>query len=205
MILVKKAFVGFWNILNFSRRLVLNILFFFILIAVIVSISSSEGEIVIEQDSALVLSLTGNIVEEKTYIDPIEAAINDSMGSSDEPPEVLLDDILMTIKYAAKDKKIKLLLLDLQKMQGAHLNKLKAITGEIEKFKEAGKKVYAYGDYYSQSQYYIASKADEVLMHPYGAVDISGFATYPLYFKEALDKLEISQHISAWLVTCLAR
>ncbi|WP_100913453.1 signal peptide peptidase SppA [Pseudoalteromonas spongiae] len=193
--MVKKAFVGFWNILNFSRRLVLNILFFFILIALFVSIMSSEDEIIVEQDSALVLSLSGNIVEEKTYIDPVEAALNDSMGSNDEPPEVLLDDILMTIKYAAKDKKIKLLLLDLQKMQGAHLNKLKAIAAQLDKFKETGKKVYAYGDYYSQAQYYIASKADEILMHPYGAVDISGYATYPLYFKEAIDKLEISQHI----------
>lgn len=193
--MVKKAFVGFWNILNFSRRLVLSILFFFILIALFVSIMSSEDEIIVEQDSALVLSLSGNIVEEKTYIDPVEAALNDSMGSNDEPPEVLLDDILMTIKYAAKDKKIKLLLLDLQKMQGAHLNKLKAIAAQLDKFKETGKKVYAYGDYYSQAQYYIASKADEILMHPYGAVDISGYATYPLYFKEAIDKLEISQHI----------
>ena len=193
--MVKKAFVGFWNILNFSRRLVLNILFFFILIALFVSIMSSEDEIIVEQDSALVLSLSGNIVEEKTYIDPVEAALNDSMGSNDEPPEVLLDDILMTIKYAAKDKKIKLLLLDLQKMQGAHLNKLKAIAAQLDEFKETGRKVYAYGDYYSQAQYYIASKADEILMHPYGAVDISGYATYPLYFKEAIDKLEISQHI----------
>ncbi|MDE3273863.1 signal peptide peptidase SppA [Pseudoalteromonas sp. G4] len=193
--MVKKAIVGFWNFLNFSRRLVLNIIFFFILIALFVSILSSEDEIIVEQDSALVLSIAGNIVEEKTYIDPVEAALNDSMGSSDEPPEVLLDDILMTIKYAAKDKKIKLLLLDLQKMQGAHLNKLKAIAAQLDKFKESGKKVYAYGDYYTQAQYYIASKADEILMHPYGAVDISGYATYPLYFKEAIDKLNISQHI----------
>lgn len=195
MILLKKVFIGLWDVLNFSRRLVLNILFFFIIIAIVISIGSSEDEIVVEQDSVLVLSLAGNIVEEKTYIDPVEAAINDSMSSGDEPPEVLLDDILMTIKYAAKDKKIKMMLLDLQKMQGAHLNKLKVIAGQIDKFKEAGKKVYAYGDYYSQAQYYLASKADEILMHPYGAVDISGYGTYPLYFKEALDKLEISQHI----------
>jgi protease-4 len=192
---VKKAFLGLWNVLNFSRRLFLNILFLIIIIALIVSVMSSDDELVIEQDSALVLSIAGNIVEEKAFVDPVQVALNDSVSGAGDAPEILLDDILLAINNAAKDSKIKLILLDLQNMQGAHLNKLKMITLALEKFKETDKKVYAYADYYSQAQYYIASKADEILMHPYGAVDISGFATYPLYFKEALEKLEVSQHI----------
>ena len=191
----KKFFIGCWDVLNFSRRLVLNIIFFFILLAIVISIFSSDDEIVIEQDSALVLSIAGNIVEEKTYVDPVQAALNDSMANNNEPPEVLLDDILKVIKSAQKDKRIKVLVLDLQKMQGAHLNKVKAIVKQLKTFQAAGKQVIAYGDYYSQAQYYIASTADQVLMHPYGAVDISGFASYPLYFKDAIDKLSISQHI----------
>ena len=84
--MVKKAFVGFWNILNFSRRLVLNILFFFILIALFVSIMSSEDEIIVEQDSALVLSLSGNIVEyRKELVNRIGEARVIELENDNEP------------------------------------------------------------------------------------------------------------------------
>lgn len=192
---IKKIFVGLWNVLNFSRRLLLNIIMFFILLAIVISIFSSEDEIVIAEETALQLTLAGQLVEEKTFVDPVEAALNDSMGNNDTPAEMLVDDVIRVIKHATKDKRIKLIVLDLQKLQGGHLNKLKLIAKHLEKFKAEGKKVIAYGDYYSQAQYYLASHADEILMHPYGAVDISGYATYPLYFKEALDKLKVSQHI----------
>jgi protease-4 len=78
---VKKAFLGLWNVLNFSRRLFLNILFLIIIIALIVSVMSSDDELVIEQDSALVLSIAGNIVEEKAFVDPVQVALNDSKWS----------------------------------------------------------------------------------------------------------------------------
>ena len=96
--MIKKAFLGLWNVLNFSRRLFLNILFLIIIIALFVSVMSSDDELVIEQDSALVLSIAGNIVEEKAFVDPIQVALNDSVSGGDDVPEILLDDILMTIE-----------------------------------------------------------------------------------------------------------
>ncbi|MGO2479371.1 MAG: signal peptide peptidase SppA, partial [Pseudoalteromonas sp.] len=80
-------------------------------------------------------------------------------------------------------------------MPSAHLNKLKRITKSIDKFKATGKQVIANGYYYTQAQYYIAAHADEVSMHPYGGVMIEGYGMYPLYFKDALEKLAVTQHI----------
>ncbi|GAA79989.1 signal peptide peptidase SppA [Pseudoalteromonas sp. BSi20495] len=193
--MIEKIFKGIWAGINFSRRLVLNILFLLLVIVFIAGISSDDDKIIIEDGSVLRLNLNGPIVEEKTYIDPIEAAISDVTSGSEVPSEILLDDIVEVINEAAKDERITVLLLDLQEMPKAHLNKLKQISSAIDRFKETGKKVIASGYYYTQAQYYIASHADEIAMHPYGSVAIEGYGMYPLYFKDALEKLEVTQHI----------
>ncbi|KAA1162197.1 signal peptide peptidase SppA [Pseudoalteromonas fuliginea] len=193
--MIAKIFKGIWAGINFSRRLVLNILFLLLVIVFIAGISSDDDKIIIEDGSVLRLNLNGPIVEEKTYIDPIEAAISDATSGSEVPSEILLDDIVEVINEAAKDERITVLLLDLQEMPKAHLNKLKQISSAIDRFKETGKKVIASGYYYTQAQYYIASHADEIAMHPYGSVAIEGYGMYPLYFKDALEKLEVTQHI----------
>ncbi|MBB1365508.1 signal peptide peptidase SppA [Pseudoalteromonas sp. SR44-5] len=193
--MIAKLFKGLWAGINFSRRLVLNFLFVLLVILFIVSIASDDNEINVADTSVLRLNLNGPIVEEKVYVDPIEAAINDATQGNDEPAEILLDDIIEVIDQATEDKRISVILLDLQKMPNAHLNKLKQITQALERFKASGKKVIASGYYYSQAQYYIAAHADEISMHPYGGVEIQGFGMYPLYFKDALEKLGITQHI----------
>ncbi|CAM3674899.1 MULTISPECIES: signal peptide peptidase SppA [Pseudoalteromonas] len=193
--MIAKLFKGLWAGINFSRRLVLNFLFVLIVILFIVSIASDDDEIKVADTSVLRLNLNGPIVEEKTYVDPIEAAINDATMGNEEPAEILLDDIVEVIDQATKDDRISVILLDLQKMPNAHLNKLKQITQALDRFKATGKKVIASGYYYSQAQYYLAAHANEVSMHPYGGVEIQGFAMYPLYFKDALEKVGITQHI----------
>ena len=193
--MIAKIFKGIWAGINFSRRLLLNLLFLFIVIVIIVGVSSDDDKIIIEDGSVLRLNLDGPLVEEKTYVDPLESALKDATSGSTEPTEILVDDVVTVIDKAAGDDRISVLLLDLQQMPKAHLNKLKQITTAIERFKQAGKKVIASGYYYTQAQYYIAAHADEVSMHPYGSVSIEGYGMYPLYFKEALEKLEVSQHI----------
>ncbi|WP_394184277.1 signal peptide peptidase SppA [Pseudoalteromonas tetraodonis] len=193
--MIAKVFKGIWTGINFSRRLILNVLFLFLVVIFIVSVSSDGDKIIVEEGSVLRLNLSGPIVEEKTYIDPVEAAINDATASADSPSEILLDDVVEVINQAAQDSRISAILLDLQEMPKAHLNKLKQITQALETFKATGKKVIASGYYYTQAQYYIAAHADEIAMHPYGSVLIEGYGMYPLYFKDALEKLEVTQHI----------
>lgn len=193
--MIAKVFKGLWAGINFSRRLILNLLFLVIVIIIIASMFGDDDKVNIENGSVLRLNLNGPIVEEKTYVDPIEAAINDATMDSETPSEILLDDIVKVINEAAKDDRITVLLLDLQKMPNAHLNKLKRITKSIDEFKATGKQVIASGYYYTQAQYYIAAHADEVSMHPYGGVSIEGYGMYPLYFKDALEKLAVTQHI----------
>ena len=190
----KRFFKGLWNTINFSRQFVINLVFILIVVMFIGVIFSDEGEIEIAQSSALVLDLSGDVVEQKKYQDPTAELIN-SMQNNQKSPEVLLSDILLVVNHATSNDKIKVIVLDLKGMNKAGLNKLKAIGSALEAFKAAGKKIIAVADYYSQNQYYLASYADEINMNPMGGVFIDGYSYYSLYYKEALAKLKVSQHI----------
>lgn len=55
--------------------------------------------------------------------------------------------------------------------------------------------MYAYGAFYNQSQYYLASYADKVYLAPDGAVLVKGYSAYSMYFKTLLDKLDVTTHV----------
>ncbi|KZN44163.1 hypothetical protein N482_17340 [Pseudoalteromonas luteoviolacea NCIMB 1942] len=195
MKLIAKLFKGIWHALNFSRRLIVNLVFVALIVVFVAAIMSSDEEILVPQESVLRLNLSGVLVEQLTYVDPLDAALNDAMGSKDMPTEILVDDVVRVINAAAQDARILAITLDLRHLHHGHLDKLRDITDALEAFKETGKPVYAHSPYFTQTQYYLAASANEVSMHPYGAVSLSGFGTYPMYFKDALDKLKVTQHI----------
>lgn len=193
--MIKKVVKATWDGINFSRRLVVNLIFIALVIVVIASITSDDGEIMVPKGAVLNLNLNGNLVEQKRYVDPLDAALAQSMGPQDEPAEILVDDVVDVINKAANDERIEAMLLNVQNLGGAHINKLAAVAKAIDAFKAQGKPVIATGYYYTQSQYYLAAHADEINLHPYGGVSIEGFGVYPVYFKDALDKLKITQHV----------
>ena len=128
-------------------------------------------------------------------VDPVEKAINESTGSEDERPEILVRDLVKVINEAAKDDRVKVMVLALSDLGSGSLDKLQQVGGALEAFKAAGKKVFATGAYYSQNQYFLASYADSINLNPMGAVILEGYGSYPMYYKAALEKLQISTHV----------
>ena len=91
-------------------------------------------------------------------------------------------------------------MLSLDGLQSASMSMLQELGDTIDEFKESGKPVYAFGDGYTQTQYYIASHATKVYIDQHaipaiGGVFLTGFGIYPAYLKEVLDKLKIQMHI----------
>ncbi|SET50260.1 signal peptide peptidase SppA [Thalassotalea agarivorans] len=191
--LLKGFLITLWRVINNTRKLILNVLVFGLLFALLTM--GGEEEIIIEDSTALILNIRGNVVEQKQYVSPIDQMLSDSLGQQQQPPEVLLSDIVKVIKAAAKDNKILTLVLDLQSTGSLSLTKAQEITTALEYFKAQGKEVIAYGANYSQDQYYLASHADKVWLDPDGYFMIEGYGRYQLYFKSALEKLGIKQHI----------
>lgn len=180
---------GLWDGINGLRRIVLNILFLFILIAFFAALIP-KGQEPLSKDSALIVAPSGYLVDQLSAKDPFAQL----MGGNDGQTETRLRDLQTAILRAKDDDKIKAMVLDLGGMGGG-ISKLEELGQSIEAFKSSGKPVYAVGDYYSQSQYYLAAFADEIYLNPMGGVGLMGFAAYRNYYKEALDKLSVNVHI----------
>jgi len=154
------------------RRFLLNVLFFGLLVGL--AVAALGGRAKVPDGAALVVQPQGTIVEQLSGADPLQRLVADSAGVGSMAKETLLKDLLDAIRAAKDDKKIKALHLDLNDMAGAGLTKLRDLRAAIADFKKSGKKVVAYGDDYLQSQYYLAAQADEVYLHPEGAVVLHG-------------------------------
>ena len=164
------------------------------MIALIIVSLSTNDSVEVRNGSALVLNLSGTIVDQKRQVDPIEAAMK-SGKEADGSGEILLSDVLFVIDNAASDERISQLVLDLSMLRGTGISKLQSIGNAIESFKATGKTVVANGNWYGQNQYFLASFADKVYLNPQGGVEIEGLGRYRLYFKSALDKLKINAHV----------
>ena len=192
---IARITLGLFSLLNTSRKIIINLVFFTLLLIFIIAITRDEKNITVEPGSALILNIRGDIVEQKHDIDPMDAFINEALEQPNTAPEVLLTDILSAIKQAATDDRISMMVLDLENMQGSGITKLSDIAKALTEFKSQGKKIIAIGEQYSQNQYYLASYADDIWLNPKGWMLLDGYGRYQLYFKSALEKLSISQHI----------
>ncbi|HGS4886909.1 TPA: signal peptide peptidase SppA [Vibrio parahaemolyticus] len=188
-------FKGIWKSITFIRLALANLIFL-LMIAVFyfAFIYTGEGRPVIEKESALVMNLSGPIVEQRRYVNPMDSVAGSLLGN-EMPKENVLFDIVDTIRYAKDDAKVSGLVLALRDLPETNLTKLRYIAKALNEFKASGKPVYAVGDFYNQSQYYLASYADKVYMAPDGGVLIKGYSAYSMYYKTLLEKLDVSTHV----------
>lgn len=187
-------FRSLWRLLNFTRLMLVNLLFLLVVLIIVFSVSQTEApDTPIE--GALTLDLSGVLVEQRTQTDPTVQLLRQVDKSDDMPSEIVLGDLLWAIKSAKDDDRIKALVLKPQGLQGTSLAKLQEVTAAIDAFKESGKPVIAMADYYAQGPYLLAAHADHVLLNQSGAVLIEGLGVYQTYFKSALEKLNVTPHV----------
>lgn len=193
--IIRRFFGAIWAVYKGFRSTVLNVIFILIMVTLVAAIFSGDKAVNLANTSALYLNLRGDLVEEKRFVDPIEAALNESFAGQEDQPEILVSDLVKVINHAAKDNRIQAMVLDLSNLGGASLDKLQTVGNAIENFKASGKKVVAYGAYFAQNQYFLASYADEISLEPMGAVILEGYGSYPMFYKNALEKLKINTHV----------
>jgi len=192
---LKKFGSAIFSVINTSRKVIVNLFFFTLLFIFIMALSNDENEVVVPEKTALLLNLNGEVVEQMREVDPMDAFMREALDQKQERPEILLADIIEVIEHAKHDDRIQAIVLKLNNMTRSGLTKSKIIAQKLEEFKSTGKKVIAYGSQYTQDQYYIASQADNVWLDPDGWFLLDGYGRYQMYFKSALDKLNISQHV----------
>ena len=162
--------------------------------AIAVSMTSSSGmksmaAAEIKKGTVLCLDLSEPISERRapsSFADALAGSLNKGQ---------YLSDITDAIYRAAHDSRIKGILI---KCDGASagIASMQAIDEALNYYKsQPDKWIMAYGDSYSQADYYMASSADELWLNPQGAVDIHGLSGTTLFYKGLLDKLGVKMQI----------
>lgn len=180
--------------LNALRLFVVNLVFLVVVLLVIAVLAQGSGVVTMPAKAALVVDPAGMLVEQLSYTDPFGELMRIT-GNDEEQREFLLADVVESIRLAADDPRVKVLVLNLNGLYGTGLTKLRDVGSAVEVFQKSGKKVIAYGDYFDQNQYVLASYADEIYLNPMGTVELLGYGAYGSYYKDAIDKLLIDFHV----------
>lgn len=185
-----------WKALNTTRKLLLNLLFFILLGLCLTYLLSGPNYEEVPENGFLVLNPKGYLVEQKSHTPFIEQLRNNSLGGQNEVSEIELYDLIAAIDYAMHDERVQGIVLDLAYFRGGGLSKLEQVGDKLAEYREVtSKPIYAFGDYFTQSQYLLAAHASEVILDPAGSVNIQGFYTYQSYIAGLLERLSIQAHI----------
>jgi protease-4 len=135
----------------------------------------------IENNSVLALRVAGSLPD---YVpnDPLRRIL----GNTDQS----LSNLILQFKKAKVDNRIKVIILDIN-MSGAGWGKSEEIRDAIADFRSSGKPVYAYMEYATDKEYYLASACDKIYLAPPGELFINGLAADVMFFRGSLDKLGI--------------
>lgn len=162
----------------------------FIVFMGIISVASSEKTVTIPDNSILQIEVRGNI-SEREVDDPFAELSFPGMG----PLEMGLKEIKQAIHHAATDDKIKGIYLE-PRFFTAGFASLEEIRNELAGFKESGKFIIAYSEYYMEKGYYLASVADNIYLTPnYGNLEFNGLNVEIAFIKGTLDKLGVEPQI----------
>ncbi|MGL4518306.1 MAG: signal peptide peptidase SppA [Phocaeicola sp.] len=154
--------------------------------------SMGDTPTVLKPNSIYTIELSGTLVE-RSDEDPFAMAIAKAMG--DEGAQSLgLDDLLSNIKKAKEDSNILGIYLKGGDLQAGYAS-MKELRDALADFKRSGKFIVAYADSYNQSNYYLSSVADKVLLNAQGMLDWRGLYTMNQFYKNTLEKVGVEMQV----------
>jgi protease-4 len=168
------------------------IIFFGMIGSLISSVSEGQKDKIekVEPNSILHVKLNYEI-KDRSSNNPFENFDFSTFESNDGPG---LDKIIKSIEKAKTDDKIKGIYLDLTTINGG-MATLEEIRLALLNFKESGKWIISYSEIYTQGTYYLASVSDKVYLNPAGIVEHKGLSSELMFFKNALEKLDVEMQI----------
>ncbi|MGE3511524.1 MAG: signal peptide peptidase SppA [Vicinamibacterales bacterium] len=109
--------------------------------------------------------------------------------STRHPPTVRA--IVETLRKAKVDSRVQAILLEPTGFSTPYWGKIQEIRDAVLDFRASGKPVYAYLEYASDRDYYLASAADRVFLMPSSTLDLKGIATLQLFLRGTLDLIGV--------------
>ncbi|MFA7491628.1 MAG: signal peptide peptidase SppA, partial [Mariniphaga sp.] len=165
--------------------------FFLFFMAIGIIVSSTEKQVTVQNNSLLVLDLERQVVD-RAPNDPFQDL---EIPGFTQIKTIGLDQIQSSLEKAIHDDRIKGVYLKLSVINGG-MASVEEIRNALIAFKDScDKPVYAYGNMYDQKSYYLATVADQVVIHPMGSVDLRGLGGEMMFYTNALKKLGIEMQI----------
>ncbi len=189
---MKGFFTRLGNILTTLRVWTVNLFTLLILVYVVGMVVFVLRELPGRVDptgKVLILNPEGAILDQEVY--PSEFEVPFAMPQRDQ---IQTRDLIELIRAAAKDERLSGVVVDFSGASFAGPSTALRIAGELASLKASGKPVVAYSDSLTTSSYLMAAQADEIYLHPAGALAISGLGGYRDYTRELTEKLKITIH-----------
>jgi protease IV len=167
-------------------------LFTAIIGAVIHNVSTTDEAVKVPNKSILTIDLSESIVD----LDPGKTLQEVFAGEATHVTE--LKSVLNAIDTAAKDKRILAIYLDGgggKQVNGSGFATLKEVRTALERFRASGKKIIAYNIDMDKRDYYLSSVANQIFINPMGSIDINGFRSETMFFKNAFDKYGVGVEV----------
>lgn len=157
------------------------------MMSIIGMIASGNAAQNVEKNSVFVLNLSGTISEQGSE-NPL------SMFTGDNSLNSGLNDILSSIKKAKANDDIKGIYIEAGALATNYAT-LQEIRNALADFRKSGKWIVAYGDFYTQGAYYVASVADKVYINPKGIVDWHGIGAQTMFYKDFMAKFGVKWEV----------
>ena len=169
---------NFFNFIDVTRKVILNLLF--ILALLLLSITFFVRDV--QEDPGPVITFAPKKINETT-----NSTI--SFFDGDNYP-LNLFEIISAIEIATSKEDIKVLFMDLTYLDISFTGILEIGTA-LNEFKQAGKKIVAYSDFFDKKNYLLASYADSIFLNQDGMVLLDGFSSQKPFIRQFLEKLNI--------------
>ena len=157
------------------------------MMSIIGMIASGNAAQNVEKNSVFVLNLSGTVSEQGSE-NPLGMFTGDNSLNSG------LNDILSSIKKAKANDEIKGIYIEAGAL-AANYATLQEIRNALADFRKSGKWIVAYGDFYTQGAYYVASVADKVYINPKGIVDWHGIGAQTMFYKDFMAKFGVKWEV----------
>lgn len=166
----------------------LGIVFFLGILVLFAFVAAADQTPSVSSGSVLVFELNG-VIPENVSGDPFMQAFADE-------PEFDLADLVSAIDKAAADDRVDALWMQVRDVGGSWAT-LEEVRRALQRFKEAGKPIYASSNDYmmAEHEYFLASIADSVFASEQAMFEFNGFYMTQVFFQGLLEELNVEPQI----------
>lgn len=164
--------------------------FFLIILLVGIASFGSDAEPVIAKESILLLDFKTPVTEQKGD----KFTMNPITGDIDMNGSMPLHSFVRAIDIAAEDPAIKFIYMTPESLKMG-IAQIEEVRDALKRFRSSGKAIVSYSSQFGNSNYYLASVADKVILNPYGDVFILGLSSNMIFFKDLLDRLGVEMQL----------